>query len=317
MIDRKTLEVTLTLLSSSEATSRRLRDDVIKWLQRIQSSTDSRTHLADLLKSMTDEFNTSGRLENPDLSHLIEQQVDQLEQLGAGIVTIFDSFYPQYLRETLGNKAPLFLFWRGNAALFQDISVGFCGSRHASEKGLEVCGDIAQQLVQREITIAAGYAAGVDQVAHLTALRTGGKTIAVLAEGILNFSVRQLLAKEWDWSRALVVSEFLPQTRWTAPRAMQRNRTIVGLSRALVVIEAKQTGGTYEAGREALALKHPLFAPTFEDYQGNAEGNQQLIEQGAIPIMKSRTTGRAKIGTLLEYIGLSEKEDIAPRVLGL
>ena len=315
-MDRDKLRPILTLLSSSDATSRRSRDDVIRWLERIESSSASRRGLVELLGGMTDEFGAEGKLVSPDLLQLVESQLDQLEKLSVGVITILDRDYPEYLKKTLGNKAPLFLFWRGNPALFRGVTVGFCGSRHASGKGLEVCEDIVQQLVAREITIAAGYAAGVDQIAHLTALRARGKTIAVLAEGILNFSIRQILATEWDWSRALVISEFLPQTRWTIARAMQRNRTIVGLSRALVVIEARESGGTFEAGKEALGLRHPLFAPTYEGAHGIAQGNQQLIERGAIPIMKSRATGRAKIWALLEQIGIANDEERVPRALG-
>jgi DNA processing protein len=165
---------------------------------------------------------------------------------------------------------------------------------------LDVCRDIVEQLVSSKITIVAGYAAGVDQTAHYTALKTGGETVAVLAEGILNFSIRHSLLEEWDWTRSLVVSQFLPQARWAVGKAMQRNRTIIGLGRALVVIEAKESGGTFEAGQSALALKKPLFAPAYESIESTAPGNQILISRGAKPIMKSRTVGRAKLEPLLD-----------------
>ena len=315
MIDKEKLRFVLTLFSSSEATTRRSRNEALKWLRHLETPSKSKKDWANLLSQLVSELSTTGRLPGPEINELIEDQISRLQDSLAGVVTIYERMYPRRLRETLGDGAPTFLFFRGNAELFDEIATGFCGSRHASDKGLEVCGDIVKQLVDHRVTIVAGYAAGVDQVAHLTALRAGGKTIAVLAEGILNFGVRQILESDWDWSRSLVVSEFLPQSRWTAPRAMQRNRTIVGLGRALVVIEAKESGGTFEAGKEALALRHPLFAPIYENIE--AQGNQILIAKGATPIMKSRSTGRAKLGELMEHLTSDEISKVEQKRLSI
>jgi len=239
-----------------------------------------------------------------ETTDLIEEQVYRMEQNGVDVVVRGAPGYPPNLELHLGERSPPFLWFRGNSHLLPKLSVGFCGSRHASAIGLEVCGDIVQQLVQKGVVIVAGYAAGVDQLAHLTALNARGETVEVLAEGILNFSVRQFLAKEWDWNRAVVVSQFLPQKRWGISQAMQRNRTIFGLAKALVVIEARESGGTFEAGKEALSFKHPLFAPIYSSVEDNVIGNKILISRGAAPIMKSRSSGRAKIDSLLKSIDL-------------
>jgi hypothetical protein len=46
--------------------------------------------------------------------------------------------------------------------------------------------------------------------------------------------------------------------------AMQRNKTICGLSRAMVLIEARSTGGSIQAGRDCLKMGLPLFAAVYE-----------------------------------------------------
>jgi DNA processing protein len=106
-----------------------------------------------------------------------------------------------------------------------------------------------------------GGAKGVDIAAHKTALTHGGTTTVVLAEGILQYRMRHELRDIFDPARTLVVSEFFPEDPWIAGRAMQRNRTICALSRALVLIEARTTGGTFAAGEAALAMGVPLFTP--------------------------------------------------------
>lgn len=273
---------------------------VYQWLTRARSVDN---HPAEWRK-LTDALDDSlGHTITADTKDLVSEQASKLHEQGIDVVArTFDS-YPRALARHLGDRAPLFLWYRGSLSISERSAVGFCGSRHASALGLAVCEDIASQLVQHDVVVVAGYAAGVDQTAHLTALRAGGQTIAVLAEGILTFSVRQLLANDWDWSRTLVVSEFLPQKRWSVAQAMQRNRTILGMGRALVVIEAGQTGGTFEAGKEALAFNHPLYAPIYGSVEGNVVGNKILISRGAIPIMKNRATGRANIDKLLQTVG--------------
>ena len=66
----------------------------------------------------------------------------------------------------------------------------------------------------------------------------------------------------------IVVSEYMPRLPWFARNAMQRNRTLCGLSNAVVVIESGLKGGTFEAGKAALALRRPLFVEEYAQPAG-------------------------------------------------
>jgi len=65
---------------------------------------------------------------------------------------------------------------------------------------------------------------------------------------------------------------------------MQRNRTICGLVQALVVVEAGTSGGTWEAGLEALKLGIPLFVLDFPEPAPSAQGNPLLLKKGGEPL---------------------------------
>ena len=91
-------------------------------------------------------------------------------------------------------------------------------------------------------------AAGVDFEAHCHALLTGGSTILVLSDGISHFHIEQALVPVWNWERVLVVSQFYLDTSWKPCYAMTRNQVIIGLSQAVIVIEAGEKGGTMDAG---------------------------------------------------------------------
>jgi len=98
----------------------------------------------------------------------------------------------------------------------------------------------------------------------------------VLAEGILRFRVKREIRDEWDEARTLVISEFGPNLPWSVNHAMQRNRTICGLSRAMLLIEARITGGSIQAGRDCLRLGLPLFAAVYEG-AGIGDGQRGVI----------------------------------------
>jgi DNA processing protein len=83
---------------------------------------------------------------------------------------------------------------------------------------------------------------------------------------------------------------------------MQRNRTICGLSRAMILIEARTSGGSIQAGRDCLKLGLPLFAAVYEGMPESATGNDELLNQGARRLMKSRSTNQPNIGPVLEAI---------------
>lgn len=195
-----------------------------------------------------------------------------------------DDAWPHQL-DVLPNP-PSYLFARGNLELLSTPAIGMCGSRRASERGLDAARLCGETVAQRGWHVVSGYAKGVDTETHLAALRVGGNTVIVLAEGILHFRPKRAFdGLAFNSRTVLVLSQFPPTQRWTAGAAMTRNGLIVTLGGALVVIEAGETGGTLAAGRQALSLHRPVFALEFSD--GPRKGNQALIEDGARALRSS------------------------------
>jgi DNA protecting protein DprA len=192
----------------------------------------------------------------------------------------------------------------GNLDIFKRKAVGFCGSRAASERGLAVAADCAQQLSQAHVAVVSGYAAGVDMASHEAALKSGGETIIVLPEGIDHFRIKRAVKPLWDWKRVLVVSQFVPNAIWRADRAMERNKVIIGLSSAIIVLEARDKGGTLNCGHSALKMGKPLFVAMYDEMNGAREGNQQLIDTGGVPLRRSRTTSHAQMRSIFEKINV-------------
>ena len=216
-------------------------------------------------------------------------------------ISMLDDTYPIELERGLSVRMPPVLTYRGNLDLLLMKKIAFSGSRKVSEKGIEITRDIIEQLSDSDICVVSGYAAGVDFIAHSYTLKNNGYTIIVLPEGINSFRIRKDFISDWNWNRALVISEFLPNAKWTAGRAMQRNKTLIGLSDISIVIEAGVKGGSFDAGMATLEQGKYLFVPQYSIPPESALGNKILIDRGAFPLRKNRFTNKVNL-TLLKKL---------------
>lgn len=223
----------------------------------------------------------------------LDGQIAELVEHDVDVVLKLDDEYPDQLRQIPGS--PPMLFWRGDRKLLYHPGVGMCGSRQVSEAGLTAARVAGRRVAHEQLTIISGYAKGVDTETHIAAIESGGRTVIVLAEGILHFRTKRVFTNAGlDLEqRALVLSQFPPRQPWNVGAAMARNAIIAGLGHALIVIEAGATGGTLDAGKKALAMGRPVIALEFSD--GTPEGNQILFELGA---HRAPSTG-----TLAEVLG--------------
>jgi DNA protecting protein DprA len=214
----------------------------------------------------------------------------------------YEDNYPEYLKNVLGTAAPPILSYCGNINLLNKARVGISGSRHVSDKGIRITYDISKALAENGVVVVSGYANGVDSIAHRTALENGGSTIVVLAEGLYSFSVKKEFKGIWDWNKVLVISEFRPTDKWMEYRAMKRNSTIIGLSDAVIVVEAGIKGGSFDAGCKVLDMKRGLFVPKYAQPPMSAIGNDELIKRGASPITMSSQTYKPKLDRVFELL---------------
>lgn len=238
--------------------------------------------------------------DNPDeKKNILENNSSTKEIL---LLSKEDERYPQRLVKLLGTKAPAMLSVWGNLDLFNKVAVGFCGSRNVTEKGLEVTADVSEQIAKLGWVIVSGHARGVDMTAHRVALENNAGTIIVLPQGFKGFKLNPELKKLAKKEQLLIISEFPEDAGWQVWRAMQRNSTIIALSSAMVLVESRTEGGTYNAGKTALHYKQPLFVVEFQEKGNSNEGNEYFLKHGAIRLAKSRETGRANINQLREKV---------------
>ena len=190
--------------------------------------------------------------------------------------------FPPHLLEI----API-LFVKGNQKRLMSDSVTIVGARDVSEKGVCITRSLVGELVGKGINIVSGYAEGVDLEAHLGALEAGGTTTIVLSDGIKQLRQKSAFRK-FNWDRdVLVVSQFDPDTEWSAWDALERNQLVCALSKAVVVIESGperdtqgKMSGTFITAKVALDLNLPVFVVNPNCLDDAPKGNADLIALG-------------------------------------
>jgi DNA processing protein len=209
----------------------------------------------------------------------IEDDLTQLDKLGAGIVTIRDKEYPPILRSI--PDPPIVLYKKGNLEIgINNLAV--VGSRKATFEGINLAEKIGETLSSTGITVVSGLARGIDAAAHRGALKEKGKTVAILGCGIdICYPPENRLLFDIIGNEGLLLSEYAPGEKPLTFHFPERNRIIAGLSKGVLVIEASRRSGSLitarlglEYGREVMAVPGSVFR---EEYKGT----NTLIKQGA------------------------------------
>ena len=126
-----------------------------------------------------------------------ESAVMSLHDKGFVFCVLGDPDYPSLLRSRLRERAPVMLTMRGNVDLIDKQAVSFCGSRKATEVGRGNARRFAELLVNEDVNVVSGYAAGIDSEVHYSALASAGATTIVIPEGALRFYVKRYLRPVW------------------------------------------------------------------------------------------------------------------------
>lgn len=199
------------------------------------------------------------------------------------IISFFDQVYPQKLREIY--RPPLILFAQGNLKLLQENVITIVGSRQATDYSQLVLNKIVPQLVKSNFVIASGLAMGVDVMAHSATLNNGGKTIAVIGNGLNHFyPERNSQIQRQIINEGLVLSEYLPDTPPRPFRFPERNRILAGIADSVIVTEAKEKSGSLITANIALQENRNIYAVPGPINSQLSIGPNKLIAAGATPI---------------------------------
>jgi len=158
-------------------------------------------------------------------------------------------------------NAPDHFFMMGDPQLLRGgLRVCVIGTRKPTAEGQAHAEAYSGFLARNGVTVVSGLAMGIDTIAHTTAIKNGGRTIAVLGTPLNQVSpVKNRQLQETIGREHLVISQFPIGSKVFPTNFPARNRTMALLSEGTIIIEASETSGTVSQGWEALRLGRPLF----------------------------------------------------------
>jgi DNA processing protein len=210
----------------------------------------------------------------------INKQLEQIKKDKIDILSYWDENYPESLKKVY--DPPAFLFIKGSILPDDKLSIGIVGSRVTSQYGKTITEQFSRELVELKFTIISGMARGIDTIAHKAALKTGGRTIAVLGSGIDNiYPPENYKLVEQIAENGAVISEYPLGTYPDAGNFPRRNRIISGLSLGVLITEAGAKSGALITAFQALEQNREVFAVPGPINSGKSAGSNQLIKEGA------------------------------------
>jgi len=209
-----------------------------------------------------------------------EAEIALCREHGVAILVDTDDRYPAVLGQI--HDPPGVLFVRGELEPPDGMAIAIVGTRHPTQYGLRQAERLAGSLARAGLTVVSGLARGIDGAAHRGALAAGGRSIAVLASGVLNVYPPEHaeLAAEIA-ARGALVSEAPPRFEPLAGSFPQRNRIISGLSMGVIVVEAGEASGALITARHAMEQGREVFAVPGRIDDRSSRGCHRLIRDGA------------------------------------
>ena len=224
--------------------------------------------------------NARNRLTQRKLGCPLERELDLIQEYGCQIITYYDTSYPSLLKEV--NPPPLLLYVRGELKPEDALSIAIVGSREAKDYGRRVSYQLAHQLANRGLTVVSGFAKGIDTCAHRGSLEAGGRTIAVMGNGLsLIYPAGNSELVEKVVESGALISEFPMGMKPRAENFPRRNRIISGLTLGTVVVEASNRSGALITARLASEQGREVFAVPGEIFSELSTGTHKLIDNGA------------------------------------
>ncbi len=215
---------------------------------------------------------------------VLEQIWERIQSLGVNVLTWDDESYPRRLKEI--DQPPPMLYFRGSLLPEDEWAVAIVGTRRVTSYGRQVAEEVATALAHSGVTIVSGLARGVDSIAHQAAVNTGGRTLAVLGNGVdLVYPPENRRLVSQIMEHGALVSDYAIGTPPDGMNFPPRNRIISGLSLAVIIIEAGMTSGALitasfaaEQGRDVFAVPGNINAP-------QSQSTNRLIRDGAQPLL--------------------------------
>ena len=233
---------------------------------------------------------------------------------GRGVLLPGDPPWPAALEKL--DRCPPALWWLGKGSLWRPLgrraAIAVVGTRRPSSHGLAMAHRLGLGLARAGWPVVSGLAEGIDAEVHRGVLAAGGAPVAVLGTPLERVYPRHHYQLQQQVGRCgLLISEQAPGSNVLAGHFASRNRLLVALARAVVVVECPESSGALHSAELAWRQELPLWVVPADAARLSAVGSNRLLARGATPLLEP--------GDLIAQLGhgpmASREESPAQRLL--
>lgn len=213
-----------------------------------------------------------------------EREMIRLGKKDIWIMTQWHDDYPKLLKNI--NDPPICVFGKGDRNsidLNNETCIGIVGARKNTPYGQYVAEELGKACAAAGLVIVSGMASGIDTISHKAAIEKQARTIAVLGTAIdviypsENKELHDQILKEYG----IIISEYPPGYITGPGMFVLRNRIIVGLSKAIIVVEGGKHSGTLTTARYAAENGRDVYAVPGPITSEMSIGPHILLREGA------------------------------------
>ncbi len=229
---------------------------------------------------------TVNAITNHNVFNRAEEEIRFIRHKNITPLFYLEKDYPVRLKQC--HDSPLMLYYKGTADLNVPKVVAMVGTRNATEYGRDMCRKIIEGLVEQNVLLISGLAYGIDTWSHKAALENKLETIGVLGHGldrVYPYANRTLAEKMLESGGLL--SEYMSNTLPDRENFPMRNRIIAGMSDAVIVVEAAETGGALITAEIANSYNRDVFAIPGRIGDLHSEGCNKLIKINKAALLQS------------------------------
>lgn len=212
-----------------------------------------------------------------------DEEWEKMEKEKISMITFDFPEYPSLLKEI--SNPPYLLYIKGKTDAINSVPlISVVGSRKYTLYGSQIAESFSRELANSGFGIVSGMAIGIDTFAHRGTLESGGKTVAVLGNGLDDLSLYP--RNNFNLSREIIengvlLSEYPVGTKAGPLTFPARNRIVAGLSLGTLVVEAGETSGALITAQMALDSNREVFSVPGSIFSPQSIGTNNLIKKGA------------------------------------
>ncbi len=215
---------------------------------------------------------------------LVEEELQFILDEKLKVVGILDADYPKLLKEC--PDAPIVLFYKGDLTLLTQKSIAIVGTRKITTYGKKVMQDFIEKIAIYQPTLISGMAYGVDVNVYHLAKKNDLPSVAVMGTSFKKYYPKSHSKYYHELEEnGLILSEYAGFNKLVPELFLRRNRIIAGLTKATVIIESAEKGGSLSTAFFANDYNREVYAIPGRTTDEFSKGCLRLIQQNRAQLL--------------------------------